>query len=365
MIEIIKRIAELQTQYSSKSTPAMDERGDLIRKALPEALEIHRQNFAQSLGRFGSDIGFQGKDGIGNKTPAPWVRIFSKKLSPKPTIGYYLVVHFSVDGESCFVTLGCSASRWNNDKGDFENYSKAEVQGKVDWMLSVFEKKGIDTSSFPDQIAIGSDKPRPKSFERATALCKTFPIKTITEKEFVSSIAAALELLTVIYEEYDQSKDQPASQVNQLEIEGLINPDKTEKIYAMGQGRGLNTEEKKAVELRAMMITRTHLEALGYLVEDTSANHPFDFFAKKGHESLKVEVKGTTSEIVDSVLMTSNEVDLHTREKGKTALSIVKGITLKNRDKSLVCGGGEMEFFNPWDISDWIAIPKAYLVKRR
>ena len=107
-----------------------------------------------------------------------------------------------------------------------------------------------------------------------------------------------------------------------------------------------------------------HLKELGYNVINTSSNKPYDFLAKKDGEEIKVEVKGTTSSSVDSILMTSNEVELHQEESGKTSLAIVSGIFLRERGENAQCEGGVLEYIYPWDISEWIKKPISYQVVR-
>ncbi|WP_117317858.1 hypothetical protein [Chromatocurvus halotolerans] len=63
---------------------------------------------------------------------------------------------------------------------------------------------------------------------------------------------------------------------------------------------------------------------------------------------MKVEVKGTTSAILDAVLMTANEVALHTAEHGKTALALVSNIELDQSASPPTASGGKLELFNPW-----------------
>jgi hypothetical protein len=46
------------------------------------------------------------------------------------------------------------------------------VAKKVAWAKNVLRSAGIDTSDFFDQIAIGSSKTLPRSFEKATVLAK-------------------------------------------------------------------------------------------------------------------------------------------------------------------------------------------------
>ena len=363
MIPEINRIAELQREYSSKNTPAMQERGKLVRQDLPDLLRKYLPLFNARIGRFAGDLKIEGSDGKGNKTEAPWVRLYSQSLSPSATSGFYVVIHFSVDGNSFFVTLGCGATKWNSERGMLIRDSDQELNKKVRWAKDLLRGSQRDFSIFPDQIAIGSTKDLPRSFEKATVLAKTLDPKATTEEELVSWIGHSLELLEVIYDSYSQRSDLPSSEVGALDLQAAISPNRAGA--SQRQGYGLSATERKAVELRAMDVAREKLEGLGYSITDTSANHPFDFLAESGEETIKVEVKGSTSSEMDSVLMTSNEVKLHRNEAGKTALAIVSGIKLTNRDQSPKATGGALELLLPWDISEWELTPKAFAVTRR
>jgi len=142
MIPELKRIAELQLDYSSENTPPMQERCRIIRSDLPAVLQNYRDKFEESLGRFSSGLEIEGSDGIGRKTQAPWVRLFSKDLSPSATTGYYVVIHFSVDSERCFVTIGFGATTWNSERGDLEKSSDTELERKKSWALAYAEGRG-------------------------------------------------------------------------------------------------------------------------------------------------------------------------------------------------------------------------------
>lgn len=362
MIPEIQRIAELQLSYSSENTPEMKERGRIIRRDLPELLRGSLPTLRNSIGRFADDLQIEGSDGIGRKTEAPWVRLYSDSLSHSATTGFYLVIHFALDGGAFFVTLGCGASKWDSERGDLIKYSDEELNRKVGWALDVLEKAGQDTSDFPDTIAIGSTKPLPRSFEKATILAKTLSPQSTTLDELIDYLSRGLGLLATIYEAYSQRADLSTSEASEIDIQAAVSPNRG--TSGQRQGYGLTGPERKAVELQAMQITRAHLKGLGYKVTDTSANNPFDYLAERENEAVKVEVKGTTSTEVDSILMTSNEVELHTAEAGTTALAIVSGITLLRRGSSSKCSGGNLEFHLPWDIGEWSLTPKAFAVTR-
>lgn len=75
-------------------------------------------------------------------------------------------------------------------------------------------------------------------------------------------------------------------------------------------GARFTAAENKAIEERAVRVTRDHFEKeLGYATEDVGATRPYDVHATKGPEVVKVEVKGTTTEGAE-VVLTRNEVML-------------------------------------------------------
>jgi hypothetical protein len=363
VIPVIQEIASLQPQYSSRNTDAMKRRGELIRTSLPSTLRVHTGHFAEQIGIPSDDLGVEGRDGIGRKTPAPWVRIHSKELSPSATIGYYLVIHFSIDGTRIFVTVGCSSSRWDSDKGDLIQSSDAEIQERIEWAQHIVTQSRIDRSTFSDTIDIGSPLPLPKSFEKATIYCKTFYVDSLDESEILSIIDQGLVILKPIYEAYSSLSDLKTSDIATIEIESAVNP--TKKHSGSRQGYGLNAKERKAVELRAMDITKNYLNEQGYKAKDVSASQSFDYLAINESREVKVEVKGTTSGKADAILMTANEVKLHLNSEEDTAVAIVSGIVFLERGTSPKCTGGTLEYRDPSNIQDWDIEPSAYVVRRK
>jgi hypothetical protein len=113
MKQTLKRICELQPFYSPDNTAEMKERGKLIRKELSAEISSIQALLTSKLGLYGTDFDISSSDGIGRKTEAPWVRFYSKRMSPKPTDGYYCVIHFKRDGSGCYLTLGCGSTSWN------------------------------------------------------------------------------------------------------------------------------------------------------------------------------------------------------------------------------------------------------------
>lgn len=93
MKETLRRICELQPAYSSENTPEMQERSRLIRQVLVEDIRLLREPLSSALGPFGKDFLVEGSDGIGRKTELAWTRFCSAGMSPRPTEGFYAVLH--------------------------------------------------------------------------------------------------------------------------------------------------------------------------------------------------------------------------------------------------------------------------------
>jgi len=148
----------------------------------------------------------------------------------------------------------------------------------------------------------------------------------------------------------------------EIEVALLQSP---RRLRVGGQGFRLSYKERVAIEDRAMVRAQAWLEAQGYSVKDTHLNSPFDYEARRDGACLKVEVKGTTADVVDALFMTRNEVDLHRVEKSATALIIVSKIRLSVGPDGPVAGGGEITPLIGWDIDGWETTPIAFQVRKK
>lgn len=359
MIETLKRICELQPNYSSENTPAMQERGRLVRQVLPSEFRRFEARLRQALGRFGDDMGIQASDGIGRKTEAPWVRIFAKSMSPAPTNGFYVVVHFASDGSAVFVTVGCGSTIWQN--GDLKAVSDDELNWRTNWARAVVLERFGTLSPFTDEIVLGAKAPLPRTFEKATALAKRIAVTSLDDKEFEDLLILASERLREVYEAQRVGRDLTASDAAEIELEAISRP--TDRQRA-GQGLRLSAEERRAIELRAMELAEAWLTAEGYAVKDKSRTASFDFEATGALGTLKIEVKGTTSDRDEAIFMTKNEVDLHMRERGQTGLIIVSNIRLEKSGAKTKASGGRVYADIGWDIEGWELLPMSFKVTR-
>lgn len=108
-----------------------------------------------------------------------------------------------------------------------------------------------------------------------------------------------------------------------------------------------------------MAVAHEHLTAAGYVLEDVSRNHPYDFVATKGGHSIIVEVKGTTGGL-GSILMTANEVTAHREKHPANALIVVHSIELDRTSKPPHATGGIPHVISPWNINAAALKPLSY-----
>ena len=193
---------------------------------------------------------------------------------------------------------------------------------------------------------------------------KQIPIDELTDNLFVDYVVRALEMLSVIYEAVALGAGQDAATLGERDTDYLNNPLKRPRV---GQGFGASAIDKKAIELCAMSQAEVWLKAEGFInIKDCSAKEPYDFIALRDSKVWKVEVKGTTADRGDSILMTSNEVELHRSERGSTVIVIVSGISLDRSGEAPVASGGTIWADVAWDIdASWSLLPTAFRVTRR
>jgi predicted HNH restriction endonuclease len=357
--DTIKQILELQPLYSSKNTPEMAKRGVLVRTTLTNICKSLIPALKESFAEFAGDIKAEGSDGIGRKTEAPWVRIYSCELSPNAREGFYIVFHFSADGSAAYITVGCGSTIWS--AGDLKSISDKELKKRTSWAKGIIQNKWGTLLPFQDEMILGAKAPLPETFEKATAFAKRLPANMLDEQEIRNLLDQAALRLAEIYRAQLSGRDVTPGDEAAEQIQVLSRPLRKQ---GRRQGFGLTASQRKAVELCAMAKTEEWLKKNGYLVEDTHNAQPYDFLAKKDGTELLVEVKGTISDICDSVLMTKNEVELHRSKKGSTALFLVSKILLERNEEPPRAHGGSLEQHIGWDIDSWHKVPIAFQISR-
>lgn len=360
MKEGFKKICELQPLYSADNTYEMQERGSALRNTVKPALVALAPVLVPLLGPFGGDFHVDASDGIGRKTELPWVRFCSRGMSPHPTEGFYCVVHFSTDGSAMHVTIGCGSSRFVN--GYSVVLPDDELNARTSWARSIILEKFGSLEPFTDSADYGAKRKLTQAFQRATAISKRIAYEDIGATDVEALLSAAAVRLRIIYEAQSMGRDLSPADQAAIEIAAIVNPNHFQ-VYR--QGYGLPAEARRVVELRAMELAIEWLRERGYSVADCSRTQPYDLEATLGFDTLKVEVKGTTSDHADAILMTRNEVDLHSAEKGRTALIIVSRISIEKSVEEFRAMGGIVEAMIGWDIGEWLVEPTAYRVARK
>jgi hypothetical protein len=353
-------IAKLQSDYSSENTPAMQERGRLIRRVVPELLREMEVDFRNALGEFGSTFEVDASDGIGRKTEAPWVRVCANEMSPSAREGFYVVIHFAANGSAIFITVGCGSTIWSD--GELRPIAPEELKTRTDWARRIIEEKFGNTAPFSDQIHLGARANLPAIFERATAIAKKVPTESASDADIRKLLLEATIRLRTVYWAQRQGRHLPAAEVGELDVASVVRP---KRSVATGQGYALSGPERRAIELRAMALAKEWLVQNGFSVVDRSAQESFDFEATRDGKSTKVEVKGTTNDAADAVLMTKNEVELHTNHRGNTGLIVVHGIRVERENGEIRGLDGRVVAELPWDISAWNLQPVAFRLSRR
>lgn len=150
----------------------------------------------------------------------------------------------------------------------------------------------------------------------------------------------------------------PINSVSDEDISPAVRPLRK----SQGQGRHLNTQERRAIELRAMHVVQDHLSINWPSVKDVSATESCDFICSSNNRKLYVEVKGTTGK-GDKVIVTRNEVALARAKSPNTLLAVVSDIELKRSTDPPIGRGGNLVFVDPWTIQPDKLEPLAFELK--
>jgi len=356
--EQIQEVLELQKQYTSKNTPAMKRRGILIRKEIANTLNGNLDRFKSKYEIAIEDLWVQGKDGDGNKSEIPWVRLASKELSPSATKGWYVVFLFSAKGSNCYLSLGHASTTYDGDSME-RRYQKAlapEVaEGLMRWGREKLKLKDIKNSRLKFARNLESKGNLAEAYDR-TSLCgfeyrkESIP----ADEQIISDVEFLLGLLSRIYQ----------MQETDPTIPGNESPEHQEAIAAIAQAAGRNLTgprrqgrsrlpqaHKKLIEEHAVEVAITQLKKKGFTnIKDVGKNHSYDIAAKLNGIDYYIEVKGTIS-LGEKVVLTKNEVLLHKQEHPNNALIVVSEINLDRSEPPSV-KGGKVLFISPWKINE-------------
>jgi hypothetical protein len=348
----LQEVIRLQKEYSAASTPAMVERGLLIRHTLRDELRLLAPRLRRAMGKFGDDADAEGRDHTGQRSRIPWVRWHSKSRSPSATQGWYVVYLFHPDGSG--VSLCLSHGSTNIEQGDYVNRPPAEAAELMAWASDVLKddftgdqdvRRGVVLGKFP--LAVG--------YQRTTVFSKFYADGDIPGDDvLLADLVGFVRPLVKLYRALDHGLQPGTLSPEVREIRRAVeaatgSARRGGRGEGLGQGRGLSPEARRAVELHAMARACEWLTAHGFEFTDVSSRDCCDFRAKRGDEEWVIEVKGTTGG-PGTVLLTPNEVELHKNSHPRNALLVVHGITLS--DSGTRATGGDLLELSPWDLEE-------------
>jgi hypothetical protein len=354
----IREVLELQKEYTSKNTPAMQRRGILIRKEIAGSLNENLDRFNSKYEIAIHDLWVQGKDGDGNKAEIPWVRLGSKELSPSAMKGWYVVFLFSATGSNCYLSLGHSSMIYEGDSIE-KRYQKPLPPELADEMMKWGREKlrlnEIKVPRLKFKMDLEAKGILAEAYNR-TSLCGFEYSKTEipSDDQIISDVEFLLEMLSKIY----------LLQETDATIPGSESPEHQDAVAAISQAAGrdltgprrqgrsrLPQAHKKVIEEHAVEVAMRLLEKRGFTgIKDVGKNHSYDIAAQMNGIDFYIEVKGTIS-LGEKVVLTKNEVMLHHQEHPNNALIVVSQIDL-DRSEPPSAKGGKVLFISPWRIEE-------------
>jgi len=139
----------------------------------------------------------------------------------------------------------------------------------------------------------------------------------------------------------------PIDKVDRSTEADIISAVQPRRTGSKGQGFGLSSAQRQAIESRAVVVATEILEAGNWSVEDVGSHSSYDLHATRGEDVLLVEVKGSTGS-AQTVILTKNEVRLHRESHPRTVLIVVSGIELGLDGQAWTGRGGQPVIIHPW-----------------
>ncbi len=339
----------------------MEQRGILVRR---EAVGWLRTQLAELPGPVPTaidDLRVAGSDGSGRKTEIPWVRVFSSSRSPSATLGFYAVYLFSASGSQAYLSLNQGTNRWAN--GELHPRPDSELEERVEWARAVLAPDLARRSDHLQMIDLEAMKSLGRGYEVGNIAALRYgageaPSEALL-REDLSFIVGALGRLYVAADRSLAVPGEPAPEVadTMTMLERTVRP--RPRSRSLRTLLRLSASERTAIERRAVRVATDHLKAQGYGVKDVGATQSYDLDARRGGERLYVEVKGSTSNAAE-VILTKNEVDLHTKVHPATMLLVVSAIELNRDSDPPEATGGALHQIHPWKIAEEDLTPIAF-----
>lgn len=355
MRDELLEVTRLQREYDSRNTPAMRRRGELVRRLLPRELAVATGRLRSALGPHGEDLEIRGRDGTGRKTIVPWFRFYSRARSPSAQRGWYCVYLFEASGRGVYLALAHGSTTL--EAGQFVPRPPEEARRLVAWGRGVLRDVIAAEPALGEPMQLGA-KELGDAYETTTVLARWYAAGDMPDDGTLLDDAVTFAgHLRAIYDAESMGQAPETVPPEVLEVEDAASGGV--RRHHGGQGFGLSTAERLAVELHAMRLAREHLEALGWRVKDVSRGKPYDLHCRRRAEEMVVEVKGTTSPGTQ-VVLTRNEVALHRTRYPNNALVVVDSIELHRSGGETQASGGRLTLISPWQVRPEAPTPIAY-----
>jgi MrcB-like, N-terminal domain/Domain of unknown function (DUF3883) len=352
--EAIQEVLLWQTEYTSKVTEAMQRRGELVRREFADQLRDLLSELTPLVGV--DDLRVQGKDGSGSRNEIPWTRIYSHSRSPRASAGWYLVFLFSAAGDRAYLSVNQGTTQW--DAGGWRAQPLSDLSARTAWAREVLSDVDFPLRWTTDMKLDNRVSDLGTQYELGNVTSVEYPIDEVPSDDQIEfDLKTCAPWLGRIYELGDEGLYVPGNSPEVADgvsaIESLTTPRRPRRPQR------LSAAENKAIEKRAVDVTCAHFQQLGFITKDVGATESYDVNASKDGVEIRIEVKGTTSDGSD-VVLTANEVDLHTSHHPQNALAIVRHIHLVRDSEAPTATDGELVLEMPWQIDPHRLQPIAY-----
>ncbi|MEU3758476.1 MrcB family domain-containing protein [Streptomyces albogriseolus] len=352
MRELLGEVLDLQKVWRSENTKEMERRGLIIRDEIPDWLRAHREAIAQALGVPPEKVGVEGRDATGRKSQIPWTRVYSTDRSPRSTTGWYVVYLFSASGDRVYLSLMQATTVWTD--GEFKPRKAAALKSRVAWARPVVASQAAKREDLANAIQLNARTKVGRSYALGNVVAIEYMREALPDPEvLVEDLLYMASLLAAVYKAESAAPHLPgdiAPEVVEAE-ESASKAAGRRSARHPGQGFLLTGEERRAVESHSVHMASEHFKAQGWSVQDVGTKKPYDLHLSRGQETLRVEVKGTTSD-GSQVILTRSEVEHQRKFAPSNALVIVHSITLDRAVEPAVATGGTLECISPWVIDD-------------
>ncbi|MFD7654212.1 MrcB family domain-containing protein [Actinosynnema sp. NPDC059797] len=350
MRELLRGVLSLQPDWSRENTPAMKERGRLIRYEVAGWLREQLPAIAENTPGV-DDWQVEARDGTGLKNEIPWARVYSASRSHSATVGWYVVYLFGAQGDRVYLSLMQGTTRW--EKGDLHARPAAELRRRAQWAREALSPLLRRRADLVEQISLKARKSQlGPAYEAGTVAAFEYALDALPGEEVLANDLRFLAaVLGHLYRLAGQAIDLPGDLSPEV-VDALVTAERSAGRTRKGQGLRLTSAERVAIERQAVAVAMRHLVAEGFEVADVGATQSYDLDARRGGQHLFVEVKGTTSawDSTSEIILTKNEVDLHEREYPNNMLLVVSRIALDRTATPPSASGGELHVVHPWRI---------------